>query len=372
MICRTNTCFVHTFVIRFVSRVHGTCLINMAALLVLLLICCVSSTPQRKTELLNKLLSAVEKAADFFSSDYANINADGIFGLRIGQGQLIQIFEDCNQRHCDEKALSRIRRITSIVEETCKSAMPYLKQLDEKYYNRFFPLMKEPYLLKYRPHTFRNLDKVKPGTNTEYNEEDGDSCFARIMGTYVDEKGEYLPKCNTTQRCFDMMTHEGTAEYTITHQLFYFIIMEHTDCDKMAGGVITADNLRRVEQKLCKIIYKEAETLWNGQDVFLGHQDLFMEQGVLCGILGFENFMRTDWVRAVLRWQTHEGCFKAKRPWQIFEEMIMPHGDVETSKTPMRRLQRETSMSGDCLAHKSGLGFGYLSTFLRYFIRSSY
>ena len=88
MIGMTNTCFIHTCVYP-ACHSCARCLINMAAFLVLLLIACVASAPQPKHELINKLLNAVEKAADFFSSDYANINADGVFGLRIGQGMYL-------------------------------------------------------------------------------------------------------------------------------------------------------------------------------------------------------------------------------------------------------------------------------------------
>ena len=47
------------------------------------------------------------------------------------------------------------------------------------------------------------------------------------------------------------------------------------------GGVITSREVRTREEKFCKIIYKEAETFWNDNDVFAGYQDLFLEQGAV-------------------------------------------------------------------------------------------
>ena len=38
-------------------------------------------------QLLGRLVEAVERGLAFFSQDYSSINVDGLFGMRVGQGQ---------------------------------------------------------------------------------------------------------------------------------------------------------------------------------------------------------------------------------------------------------------------------------------------
>ena len=36
-----------------------------------------------------------------------------------------------------------------------------------------------------------------------------------------------VPRCTVTPECWDFMTSKGTSQYAITHQLLYFIVIEH-------------------------------------------------------------------------------------------------------------------------------------------------
>ena len=40
----------------------------------------------------------------------------------------------------------------------------------------------------------------------------------------------------------------------------------------------------------------------------IDNRDLFLEEGVLGGLLGGVNFFRTDWLKIALTWITKEGC----------------------------------------------------------------
>ena len=43
----------------------------------------------------------------------------------------------------------------------------------------------------------------------------------------MDFRYRKLPKCNITDDCWDYMTQGGTSGYFITHQLLYFIVVDH-------------------------------------------------------------------------------------------------------------------------------------------------
>lgn len=47
-----------------------------------------ANTEYDNKRLLDDTFSAVEGLLKFFSSDYSSINVDGLFGLRIGQGNI--------------------------------------------------------------------------------------------------------------------------------------------------------------------------------------------------------------------------------------------------------------------------------------------
>lgn len=40
-------------------------------------------------------------------------------------------------------------------------------------------------------------------------------------------------------------------------------------------------------------------------------KDLFMEQMFLCSFVGFDDFMKNDWIAEVLKWQLKSGCFSS-------------------------------------------------------------
>ena len=51
---------------------------------------------------------------------------------------------------------------------------------------RFIKTINKPYVTPYTSTLFEEKDDVKVGTNTRYDEELGDVCFSRLMGTYLE------------------------------------------------------------------------------------------------------------------------------------------------------------------------------------------
>ena len=38
-------------------------------------------------------------------------------------------------------------------------------------------------------------------------------------------------------------------------------------------------------------------------------QDLFMEEAFVCPVLGFMEFLHSDWLTQILSWQKENGCY---------------------------------------------------------------
>ncbi|XP_053375176.1 UPF0764 protein C16orf89 homolog isoform X2 [Mercenaria mercenaria] len=340
-----------------------------------------------------EVLHSVEKALDFFADDYSAINVDGLFGLRLGQGQLREAIRECKLRSCDSNVFKKMLKLEKELDKAANSALPYVESEDSDYYERFLATIDKPYVLPYKPTSF---EKVRPlvGYNSHYNEEKGDSCYARMLGTYV-ENGRTLARCNITHDCLDYMTTDETSDYFITHQLLYFIMVEHVGCkdqfEKFAGG----HKLRSIQKDFCDKIYEESKHLSREGDVRQHRKDLFLEQTVLCGPLGFEDFMRPDWIKMVLSWPDKRlGCFRSNL-YKTLTSIINSEKEKENSKegetkskqpesnqnnmrsldfersdgSTMRKLLREKQMKDGCLSHTSGLGFGVLCTYLRFLVR---
>lgn len=288
------------------------------------------------------------------------------------------------------------------MSDTCDKALPYVKSYDEDYFQRFKDTIDKPYLLPYQPTTFTKKDlSLSEGKNSSYNEDKGDACYARLMGTFK-EGDKLLPKCNVTSSCWDYMTSSGTARYAITHQLLYFIVMEKVGCTSQVEKFNNGEKILDIQKRFCSKIYQEASDLASSGNVRITNRDLFLEQTVLCGTLGFEDFMRKDWIKMAVKWQDKkDGCFKMSlsRADDAADKLIKTIAGMEGITDPkviqqyekqaeakvlksykedesifgnistMRKLLREKGMKDNCLSHTSGLGFGAFSTYLRYMIR---
>ncbi|CAF5024376.1 unnamed protein product, partial [Rotaria magnacalcarata] len=88
------------------------------------------------------------------------------------------------------------------------------------------------------------------------------------------------------------------------------------------------------------------------------NQDLFLEQLLLCSIIGYEDFLRFDWLDMILSWQEPKyGCFSSA------SETAEPNLRIK------RHLLIEQEMDHGCLSHKSGLAAGLLATYARAFLQ---
>ncbi|XP_025091335.1 UPF0764 protein C16orf89 homolog [Pomacea canaliculata] len=347
----------------------------------------VASVPSDSdARLLSRVIEAVQKGLEFFSEDYSDINVDGLFGLRIGQGQIVAAVEECKASGgCPKDLQPRLEKISDGVEQTSAAAMSYVELDDPDYFKRFLYIINSPYLLQYRPKKMKNLDSTPAGHDATYDEETGDACFARIMGTY-EENGRKVSKCNFAKSCWDLVSKKDTSNYSITHQLLYFILVEKTGCVEELEKA-TGASVQDIQDRFCGSIYNEVLREVKDGAVDILNQDLFLEQVMLCGILGYEDFVQRDWIEMVLKWQRPNGCFSLPKYLVAMEKKIEDNNAAEKKllkdlqdeveminkqHPTSRKLMRETVMNDGCLAHKSGLGFGTLCLYLRYLVRQNY
>ena len=88
------------------------------------------------------------------------------------------------------------------------------------------------------------------------------------------------------------------------------------------------DRVRGIERKKSIIIYNwydELSVIWIQNKLLYESKLFILIQAVLCGPLGYESFMREDWIKMTLRWlDTHYGCFRMTLAdlEQLTDEMV--------------------------------------------------
>ncbi|CAL1543032.1 unnamed protein product [Lymnaea stagnalis] len=369
---------------------------STALLALLLWTCRVQSVqlpmkPDVARQLLGKVSGAVRKAIHFFGEDYSSINVDGLFGIRLCQGALMGSKADCQSGRlsCPEDLITELDYYIRTMSTFAEKALSYIEAEDGVYFGRFHETIDKPYTINC---TYESLgdNLPPPGSDHVYIETDGDVCFSKILGTYQ-EDGRSYPRCSLSPDCWTLMTKGGMREYAITHQLLYFVLSEKGGCLPLMNeylAKISGTTVRQFQKQLCRTIYSEASELEHEGKVNELKQDLFLEQSVLCGTLGFEEFYSEKWIRMVLGWQRGRGCYGLPQGLTSIEANLsriqederdllerlsqeadrIDHSAVGTG----RKLLREKVMTGDCLSHKTGLAFGTLGVYFRYLINQVY
>ncbi|BFZ18770.1 hypothetical protein BsWGS_21809 [Bradybaena similaris] len=375
-----------------------------------------------KQSLLDDVFTALLKVVEFLSTDYPDINMDGLYGYRICQGMLIGTLQDCSHEsfRCPDKLKYRIQDIIARLDELADRALPFVEQKDEDYYNNYLPVLKAPFTFKYIPEKFHHLPEQSPLTPESYNGQTGDKCFGGIMGTLIDGDGK-VPPCTFVDGCWELMTVKGTIGYFTTHQLLYFLFGQHSGCSQQLGDRTIKDmgvSLRDWQRHLCQQIYLDATYREYNLQMEVRSEDLFLEQIALCGVLGFQNFFNETWMRMVLTWQNPRGCFTVPAPAmeilveyhrnrkemeELEEEETGGDGPIEKRDDEEARnrlhelrlanykhrinlskryelinkargartgrsLMTEIVMGTDCLSHKTGLGAAVLGSYVRYLV----
>jgi hypothetical protein len=301
-------------------------------------------------------LNALERLLNFFESDINNLNLDGLYGLRIAQGQLDALHEiltstSNEQSHITDKN-KYIQSLSIQIERIGNKSLTQLERKTSSYLHRFILVASRPFKIEYE---LRKLKKnfIKNNLrNSDFNEDESDSCFSELLGT---NNHLNTTKCFISQSCWSMMTKSMTKDYRLTHQLLWFLIAKNIGCiDNRTLSNLANKHLKYLEDFYCTNIYQDAQLNINNND----NQDLFLEQLLLCSIIGYEEFLRFDWFNKILTWQHLEyGCFSSE-------------SDINISNLKIKRhLLIEQEMNNGCLSHKSGLASGLLATYARAFLQ---
>ncbi|XP_033827299.1 UPF0764 protein C16orf89 homolog [Periophthalmus magnuspinnatus] len=321
-----------------------------------------------RAEVIDDVLNSLARGADFLEQQHELINLDGVVGYIMLQAELKQAVG--SWPHSDPVSWAQRSRAVALakkLEQSLDRAVSALKQNDPNYYREFEPLLTWTFWLV--PGSWASTDPslVYSSTLTSecYDEQLSDKCLTLLLGTW---KQNGTP-CIVTKQCRDMMTRFGCPFYSLSHQLLYFMIGHMRGCSDLLRGDSRASRLNMTELSYQRIFC--SNMMKTNNDLLteaLGplNADIFLENILVCGLAGFSDFYKADWLQHILRLQDVEvGCFGrdrnvvSERIGEELLEQLQPHHRVK---------RRERVLPDGCSSHMTGVAVGALGGYLNYYL----
>ncbi|XP_063232733.1 UPF0764 protein C16orf89 homolog [Bacillus rossius redtenbacheri] len=175
------------------------------------------------------------------------------------------------------------------------------------------------------------------------NELQSDHCIVELLNS-SSSSSPSSSSCEPSEECRRIEERgRRPTGYATTHRLLYLQIARQVGC---GGSPYFANTAFRIAE-LCAAILREAEFIAS-LGVPAPLEDIFIEQVTLCGIEGFAEFVRPEWIRKIMSLQRPEGCYGG------VAEM--------TSRTESSRVKRnDLRTAHGCMMHETGLAAAALS-----------
>ncbi|XP_068211068.1 UPF0764 protein C16orf89 homolog isoform X38 [Palaemon carinicauda] len=345
---------------------------------------------------LKKVVDACRRALLFFRTHLPEMNLDAVIGTRIAEGQFKMVWNALNKKpkHSSKYDADILGWMTAVkdlhalyvqAEELNSLAQPFIRSTRPEYYAELGGLLQPGFweiplstkIFNATENLYLDPHNVLNGVE-QLVESQSDRCVSEAGRPDVgyEEAAWKGPdairgRCSLTKDCWDLMTKLGYSGYSLTHQVFYVVIGLQAGCEsqleRFAWVTLRHGKRMTIEQTLEEICYSilgEANAIAEAGFPET-RQDLFMEQGALCGVLGYRDFFKKQWLTKVLSWQRPTGCFgdfrlfSASRKHPSRVDKIFHSGN--------NRVKREESpMESNCLAHRTAVALGYLSLYVRW------
>lgn len=321
-----------------------------------------------QAEVIDDILGSLSRAASFLERHHEQINLDGLVGFIILQASLKEAVR--TWPHSDP--VSWAQRTSSVsllkrLDQNIVKAVAALRQSDPKYCREFEPLLSWRAWLIPREWSATDPSLVyASATSAEcFDEQLCDNCLTLLLGTW---KMNGTP-CIATRPCLDTMTNFGCPYYSLSHQLLYFMVAKMTGCTKLLKADTRPSRANMTERGYEKIFC--SNMIKTNQDIVAdglkqNMADIFIENILLCGLDGFSDFYKAEWLQHILRQQDMElGCFG--KDSYILSQII---GDELLEQLqPHRRVKRREKILPDgCSSHMTSVAVGALGGYMSYYL----
>ncbi|XP_063788431.1 UPF0764 protein C16orf89 homolog [Pseudophryne corroboree] len=327
---------------------------KIALLLVLLAVCNCSETHNEMA--LRNVISAIWKAVLLLKNEDKEFNLDGMAGFRL----LLEQIKGTLKRFEVKKDLYDcilLKRMEKVLNNSLNNALYYTKQRDPQYFDEFLGLFGDQFwiLPSAWNHTIPELvyKEKLPDKSLCLIEEFSDQCMSALLGSPNGDK----EACIVSSPCWKKMKQIGCSDYSLSHQLLYFIIGKMKRC---RNDLFIKEGNNYMNIYCANMMKINHEIEQNGYPFH--QQDIFMENIMLCGLCGYSDFYKLEWMNKIISWQDPvSGCFG-----YIGENGITMKSD-KINYFPKRVKRRERMFLDICLSHKTAMAVGALGGFLYYF-----
>lgn len=340
---------------------------------------------------LNRTLHATNKLLIFFEQNVDKVNLDAIYGLRVAEGAMKRSLDEHatsfwkampETNHIRQQLVEYTKRAGSI----CNRAQKSIKNQGKFYYNRFKDVVDKTWTFfsdfENRKLPFTVLNVNPKGTlKHKWDEEISDECMSEVLGTNSNHT-----KCLFSQKCIEALTDKQQTKYGPTHQILFLTLALIKKCDKKYSEILVDHigfDVQGTIENCCVRVMNEMLAM-EEDGVSEDQQDLYMEQGFVCAMHGYEEFLSLKRLVNILSWQEISGCFgnRSSEPdyYDLSEVKMDGFGGDGSSmdkrrrrRNPesygsMRRLLVELMLENGCSSHESGVGAGLLGLYTKWLL----
>ncbi|GFS78813.1 UPF0764 protein C16orf89 [Nephila pilipes] len=298
------------------------------------------------TSRLGRALDALERGLEFMEDRVMDINLDGVLGTRLVEEQLSAFleFEPLEMK----EIFSRLVTLRDKARHVSNMGSENVRRNDPDYSAAIGHVMEPSRKLLW--HGSRSVDSSLvqhpvPCALSAFNETDSDQCLQEIVG----RGSEPMSPCRMSDRCVEGMSAPRQQGYILTHQVLYWQMLQMHDCVKEVS-----DSL---QISLCSNVLRDAERIAQARYP-RAHRDLFMEQIGLCGIWGFRDVHRSEWLNTILSWQQSSGCFNDRVKWHCVDDL--------RPDAAFRVKRKEKVLKDGCLSHKTTVALLAITANIRF------
>ncbi|CAF1683281.1 unnamed protein product, partial [Adineta ricciae] len=196
-------------------------------------------------------LKSLERLLKFFESDVKDLNLDGVYGLRIAQGQLDalhdKLINPLKKNIGVTDANNHVQSLSNQIERIANKSLEEIARKDTSYLKRFALIASKAFLIDYE---VRNIKEnlIETGERiSEFDEDKSDVCFSEILGS--NDRSNSSP-CLVSQSCWNLMTSSKSTNYRLTHQLLWFLVAKTIGCiDHRSTSNLANKNLKYLEDR---------------------------------------------------------------------------------------------------------------------------
>jgi len=131
-------------------------------------------------------LNALQRLLNFFESNANNLNLDGLFGLRIAQGQLNALNQlltsSVNKQIYLTDKKNIIHSLSLQIERIANVSLNEIAREESLYLHRFSLIAYQPFVIEYQPRKINKYLIEHNERNSDFDEEESDKCFAELLG----------------------------------------------------------------------------------------------------------------------------------------------------------------------------------------------